>query len=122
VASDTALFVLGQLLQHGRVRRASLGVAGQTAALPRRLARAAGIAAGSGVRVSELLPGGPAERAGVRAGDVLLALDAVPLLGVDDLVRALTEGRIGREATLRLLRGREVRSLAVRPAERRPDG
>jgi S1-C subfamily serine protease len=122
VASDTALFVLGQLLQHGRVRRASLGVAGQTAALPRRLARAAGIAAGSGVRVSEVLPGGPAERAGVRAGDVLLALDAVPLLGVDDLVRALTEGRIGREATLRLLRGGEVQSLAVRPAERRPDG
>lgn len=118
VASDTASFVVGQLLRHGRVRRASLGVAGQTVALPRRLARAAGVAAASGVRVGETIPGGVAERAGVRPGDTLLALDGAPLLGVDDLVRRLTEERIGREAILTVLRGAELRRLAVRPTER----
>lgn len=118
VASDTASFVVGRLLRHGRVRRASLGVAGQTVALPRRLARAAGVAAASGVRVGETIPGGVAERAGVRPGDTLLALDGAPLLGVDDLVRRLTEERIGREAILTVLRGAELRRLAVRPTER----
>lgn len=120
VASDTASFVLGQLLAFGRVRRAWLGLSGQTVSLPRRLARAAGLTAASAVRVTEVMGGGPAARAGVAAGDTLLALDGVPLSGVDDLVRTLTGERIGQPAVLRLLRGGGVSEIELRPAERPP--
>ncbi len=118
VAGDTAAFVLGRLLQHGRVRRAWIGVAGQTAALPRRLVRIAGLAASSGVRVTEVMPDGPAAQAGVRTGDTLLALDGDPLSGVDDLVRRLTEERIGQAGRLRLLRGAGWEDVELTPIER----
>ena len=62
--------------------------------------------------------GSPAERAGLRVGDLLLTLDDRPLGGVDGLVRALGEGLIGREATLALLRGGKLLRLGVRPEER----
>lgn len=118
VASDTASFVVGQLLRHGRVRRAWIGVAGQTAPLPRRAARLAEVAATAAVRVTEVMGGGPAERAGLRLGDLLLALDGRPLGGVDGLVRALDEELIGQEATLALLRDGKLLRLGVRPEER----
>ncbi|WP_210530268.1 S1C family serine protease [Rubellimicrobium arenae] len=118
VASDTAAFVAGQLLRHGRVRRAWIGVAGQTTALPRKVARVAGLAAASGVRLSEVVAGGPAALADLRVGDTLLALDDQPLPGVDALVRALSEGRIGQEATLTLLRAGRLERRAIRPSER----
>lgn len=118
VASETAAFVVGQLLRHGRVRRAWIGVAGQTAPLPRRAALLAEAAAATAVRVTEVMGGSPAERAGLWAGDLLLALDDRPLGGVDGLVRALDEGLIGREATLALLRGGKLLRLGVRPEER----
>lgn len=118
VASDTAAFVVSRLLRDGRVRRAWIGVAGQTVALPRKVARAAGLAAGSGVRVTEVMPDGPAARAGIRVGDTLLAFAEAPLAGVDGLVRALTEERIGAEVALLLLRGGRLEALALRPVER----
>ena len=121
VASDTAGFVLGRLLRHGRVRRAWIGVAGQTVALPRRLVRIAGLAASSGVRVTEVVAGGPAAQAGVRPGDTLLALDGAALAGVDDLIRHLTEERIGRAGRLRLLRGAGIEEVELTPIER-PEG
>jgi S1-C subfamily serine protease len=118
VASDTASFVVGQILRHGRVRRAWIGVAGQTAALPRRAARLAEVAATGAVRVTEVLGGSPAERAGLRVGDLLLSLDGHALGGVDGLVRALDERLIGREAEAALLRGGRVLRLGLRPEER----
>lgn len=121
VASDTAAFVVGRLLRHGRVRRAWIGVAGQTVALPRKLARVAGLAVLSGVRVTEVVSDGPAARAGVLAGDMLLALDGSPMGGVDDLVRALTEERIGSKLTLRILRGEGLAQIDLHPVER-PQG
>ena len=117
VASDTASFVVGQILRHGRVRRAWIGVAGQTVALPRKVARVAGLAAASGVRVTEVMPDGPAARAGVTVGDTLLSLDDLPLPGVDALVRALSEPRIGREASAALLRGGRLTQVTLRPQE-----
>ncbi len=121
VASDTASLVVGQLLRHGRVRRAWIGVAGQTVTVPRKVTRAAGLAAGSGVRVTEVMPGGPAAGAGVAVGDTLLAFGDLLLPGVDALVRALPEERIGQEATVALLRGGRLMQVALRPEER-PDG
>ncbi len=118
VASDTASFVVGQLLRHGRVRRAWIGVAGQTAAIPRRAARLAEVAATGTVRVTEVMGDSPAERAGLKVGDLLLSLDGHPLGGVDGLVRALDERLIGRAAEVALLRGGRLYRLTLRPEER----
>jgi S1-C subfamily serine protease len=118
VASNTARFVMGEILRHGRVRRAYLGLAGQTVPLGLPLARRLGRAGLTAVRVMELVPNGPAAQAGLRPGDLLLAADGEDLLGVDGLHRLLTAERIGKTVELRLLRGREVTTLAAVPAAR----
>jgi S1-C subfamily serine protease len=118
VASNTARFVLGHLIRHGRVRRSVIGIAGQQAPIARRIARFHGLDQASGVRVAGLEPDGPAARAGLEVGDILVAIDGTAVGGVDDLVRLLTEDRVGRTAELALLRGVELKRLSVVPIER----
>lgn len=118
VASDTASLVLGQLVRFGRVRRMRLGLSGERVAIPRLLARAHTIAQASAVRVSAVEAGGPAARAGVKEGDLLLALGGAALTGVDALLRRLSAEPTGLPLELALLRGAELKRLAVSPAER----
>jgi S1-C subfamily serine protease len=118
VSSNTAVFVLGEFVAHGRVRRAHLGIAAQTVPLPRRLALATG-AGPRAVRVGEVLADSPATRAGLHEGDLILALDSHPVDGSDDLMRLLSADRIGHEATLTVLRYGRVETLALTPEERR---
>jgi S1-C subfamily serine protease len=107
VASNTARFVLGHLVRHGRVRRSVIGIAGQQAPIARRIARHHGIEQASGVRV-----------AGLEPGDVLVSLDGRPVGGVDDLVRLLTDEQVGRPTEAAILRGVDLRRLSVIPVER----
>jgi S1-C subfamily serine protease len=118
VASNTASFVVSEIIQHGRVRRAAIGVAGQTVPLSRRLAHAAGLTSRSAVVVTSVEAGTPAAQAGIATGDVILTLDSEPVTGVDDLVRLLNGGRIGRPSTLKILSRGEVREVSVVPVER----
>jgi len=117
VSSNTALFVLGEVIAHGRVRRAHLGLAAQTIPLPRRVALAAG-AEPRAVRVEEVMSGEPADLGGLRAGDILLTLDGMPVAGADDLIRLLGAERIGRTVELTVLRSGRIERLAVTPRER----
>ena len=117
VSSNTALFVLGEFLRHGRVRRAQLGIAAQTMKLPRRLAVSVG-AGPRAVRIGEVERGGPAERAGLRAGDILLRLDGLPIDGADDLIRLLDADRVGRAIEVAVIRNGRVETVAVAPTER----
>ena len=119
VASNTARFVLGHLIRHGRVRRSVIGIAGQLAPIARRLARHHGLTQATGVRVAGLEPDGPATRAGLLVGDILVAIEDKPVEGVDGLVRLLTEERVGKPTEVTLLRGVDLRHLTVVPAERR---
>ena len=109
---------MGEILRHGRVRRAYLGLAGQTVPLGLPLARRLERSALTAVRVSEATAGGPAAAAGLQAGDLLLAADETELAGVDALHRLLTAERIGASVALRLLRGREVLTVALLPVAR----
>jgi S1-C subfamily serine protease len=118
IAANTAKFVLGELVRHGRVRRAFIGIAAQQTALPRRLRYEAGVTQDSAVMVGVVEPGSPAEKAGVQPGDIIVALDAEPVTGADDLVRLLTADKIGRTVTLDILRDQERRSIPVKAEER----
>jgi S1-C subfamily serine protease len=116
IASNTARMVAATLIRDGRVRRSYLGVAGQTIAVPRAAARAAGIATASGVVVQSAEKGSPGETAGLRQSDIIIAFAGEPVTGIDDLHRLLTEDRIGQAAPLVVLRKGARRQLVVVPA------
>jgi S1-C subfamily serine protease len=120
VAVDIAHWVIPQLLQHGRVRRGYLGVAGQTQELHRRVVLTYELPDATGVRVMSVEPGSPAALVGVREGDVIVGLDGVAIPTVDALHQTLDASRVNRDVVLKVIRG--VRSpvpvyLTVRPME-----
>jgi S1-C subfamily serine protease len=119
VAANTASFVLGELVRHGRVRRAFIGIAAQQTAIPPLRRRAAGLAQDRAVMISTVELDSAAERAGLRPGDIIVALDGVTMAGADDLVRALTGDKIGRSVAFDVLRGTERLTVAAVPRERR---
>jgi S1-C subfamily serine protease len=117
VPVDTARWVLGELMQHGRVRRGVLGLAAQTRPLDRRLARHHGLTQRTGIELTEVLPGKPAARAGLRNGDILLSLDGTPVHTVDEVHRLLGASSIGRPMACKVLRGAELIDVTVTPGE-----
>jgi S1-C subfamily serine protease len=120
VASNTAQFVLSEIIRHGYVRRAYIGVAGQTAPIPRRHAVVAGIDNKMGALLAQIEPDGPAAQAGLLPGDVVIKLDGVDINGVDDLIRVLDRDRIGRTLAVDVLRLGRLRSVDIHPLERKP--
>jgi S1-C subfamily serine protease len=120
VASNTAQFVLSEIIRHGYVRRAFIGVSAQTAPIPRRHAVLAGIEHQMGALLAQLEPDAPAARAGLLPGDVVIRLDGVEVNGVDDLIRILDRDRIGRGIEMEVLRMGRLRVIDVNPIERKP--
>jgi S1-C subfamily serine protease len=120
ISSNTANFVLGELVRHGRVRRAFIGIAAAQITLPRRLRHVSDITQDSAVMISNVEAGGPAARAGLADGDVVLSLDGVAVTGADDLIRLLDASRIGREIVVDTLRKSERRKVSLTAEERLP--
>jgi S1-C subfamily serine protease len=116
---DTVKWVVVQLLREGRVRRGYLGFAGATLPLSRRIARHFDFGNARTVRVESVEKSGPAARAGVEPGDLIVRFADQPVNGIDDLHRLLTVERIGRPATLTLVRRTEKIELSVTAEERR---
>ncbi len=108
IPASTAQLVLDEILQFGRVRRAWLGVVGQTLAPPGRK---------GGILIHRVEPGSPAEAAGLEPEDVLVGLEGKEVDGLDALLRALPREAIGREVELGVLRGRRRLALRARLAE-----
>ena len=117
VSVDTARLIIPQLLRDGRVRRSYLGIAGQDVPLPRRLVRHFALPSNTGVLVTEVVRDMPAERAGVRDGDLIVTFADTPIEQTHDLHRLLTGDRVGQSATIAVLRGTELLTLHVVPAE-----
>jgi S1-C subfamily serine protease len=117
IPSNTAKWVVSQLLTYGQVRRSYLGIAARPRPLDRRLVRFHNLTGDSGVEVISVEPPGPAGQAGIEVGDILVALNGQGVASVDDLHRYLAEWPIGQEVRLTLIRGREKLEIGVVPGE-----
>jgi S1-C subfamily serine protease len=117
IGINTAKFVASRLLRDGRIRRSYIGVSAQTAPLHRRVVRFYDLPKEMGVVVVGVEENSPAKRAGLREGDIIVALEGHPVAGVDDLHRVLTDVRVGVSCSLSVLRWTEKLELKVVPEE-----
>jgi S1-C subfamily serine protease len=117
IPSDTAKWVVSQLLTHGRVRRGHLGIAAQQRPLARRLVRFYRLGAESAVEVTTVTPESPASRGGIREGDIIVAIDGHEVASVDHIHKFLAEWPIGNPVRLTIIRGQERMEVEVVPVE-----
>jgi len=111
----TTQAILSALMRNGRVRRAYLGIAGGTRALPPAFAQRLGRKAG--VEVQEVVTGSPAAAATLRGGDVIVSVGEMSVAKAGDLQRLMVETRIGARIPLTVLRGEQLLTIEVVPAE-----
>jgi serine protease Do len=107
--------IVGALMSEGRYRRAWIGIAGGPRPLPPRLA--ASLAQRGGVEIVEVVADSPASRAGLRAEDLIVAVDGSAVEGVDDLMRIMTGELIGSRVRLDVIREGARHSVDVVPVE-----
>jgi len=121
IPSDTARWVVSQLLTHGRVRRGYLGIGAQQRPLGRRLVRFFNLSDEFAVEVLSVVPEGSAARGGVERGDIIVAIDGQAVTSVDAIHRILSELPIGKPVKLALIRGREMTEKEVLITEARAE-
>src|SRR5256714_1562622 len=119
IASNTARLVAGWLIRDGRIRRSYIGVAGQNVPLHRRVIRFYDLPLETGVLVVSIEKNSPAERAGLREGDLIVGFNDQPIGSVHDLHKVLVGEQIGVSARLTIIRHTEKMELPILPAESR---
>ena len=119
IGINTAKFVASRLLRDGRIRRSYVGISGQTVPVHRRVVRFYDLPKETGALVLSVEDNSPAKRAGLREGDIIVALEGQPVAGVDDLHRLLTDLRVGVSCVLTVLRWTEKLELQIVPEEAR---
>ena len=117
IGINTAKFIAGTLIRDGRIRRSYLGIVGQTQPISRALRRYHDLEQDSAVLVISVETGSPAERAGIRARDLLIGCDGSPITGIDDLQKQLTETRIGVPARWEVIRATQKLTISAVPQE-----
>jgi S1-C subfamily serine protease len=119
ISANTARWVVSQLLTHGRVRRGYLGIGGQQRPLHRRWVRYYELNQENVVEVVSIEPGAPAQKAGMRVGDYIIAVNEQPVASVDDLHRFLADWPIGKSVDITVIRKKKRMDLIVVPVEAR---
>ncbi|HEU0208148.1 MAG TPA: trypsin-like peptidase domain-containing protein [Candidatus Udaeobacter sp.] len=119
IASNTAKFVAGWLIKEGKIRRSYIGVAGQNAPIHRRIVRFYGLSLDTAVLVVSVEKNSPAELAGLREGDLIVAFDRQSIGSVHDLHKVLVGDQIGVPAGVTIIRHTEKLELSILPAESR---
>jgi S1-C subfamily serine protease len=112
---DATRRIMHALMTEGRFQRAYIGLAGGGRPLPPRAASAVG--RDHGVEVMEVVTGSPAARAGIRSGDLILALDGTPIVDARDIQRMMVGDAIGRSVSALVWRDGELQTLTIHPAE-----
>jgi S1-C subfamily serine protease len=107
--------IMHALMTSGKVQRAYIGIAGGGRPLPPRAAEAVGRA--DGVEVMEVVGGSPSDRAGIRSGDLIVALDGTPVTDARDLQRLMVGERIGQSVGVLLWRDDELKTIELHPIE-----
>jgi S1-C subfamily serine protease len=120
VPIDTAKWVVGQIMTQGRVRRSWLGIVAQNRRIDPRVKRHLDLLQESAVEVMSVEPSGPAAAAGVRDGDIVLALDGRPVQSVDDVHRTLTQWPVGKPLPVAALRRLDRLDVVALPTEAKP--
>jgi len=118
IAINTAKFVAAQLIRDGRVERAWLGIAGQNVDLHRRVVRFHELKTQSGVMAASIEIDSPADRAGLKRGDVIVGFGGQPIAGSDDLQRLLTGDQVGKKSEVAIIRGTERIVYDIVPGSR----
>jgi len=121
IASNTAKLVAGWLIRDGRIRRGYIGVAGQNVPIHRRIVRYYGLPLETGVLVVSVEKNSPAERAGLREGDLIIAFNDQTIGNVHHLHKVLVGEQIGVSAKLTVVRHAEKLELSILPAESRSE-
>ena len=119
IASNTAKLVAGWLIRDGRIRRSYIGVAGQNVPLHRRVIRFYDLPLETGVLVASVEKDSPAQRAGLREGDIIVAFNERPIGTIHDLHKMLVSEQIGVAGKLVAIRHTEKLELSILPAESR---
>lgn len=117
IPSNTAKWVASQLITHGRVRRGYLGISGRSRRLDRRMVRFHNLLREHAVEVMSVDPRGPAAQAGLRQGDLIIAVSDQDVASVDNLHRFLADYPPGSPLALTILRGQKQISVMLVPAE-----
>jgi S1-C subfamily serine protease len=105
VASNLAAYIAGQLIMHGRVKRAQLGVAAQPVNLTQRMIGANQLKTKTGVYVFEILPDANIYNNQLHVGDIIVEFEGKPVSTVDTLHKYLNEEVVGKKTSLSVLRG-----------------
>jgi S1-C subfamily serine protease len=117
VPSDTARWVVGEILRRGKVVRSWLGISAQTRPIDPRLQHALALPASSGVEITGVESRGPAATAGFQSGDILVALDGKPIAGIDQVQSLLGRWPVGQVLRAEIVRRKERLERVVFPAE-----
>ena len=117
IGVNTAKFIASRLIRDGRIRRAYVGVVGQTQPISNGLRRFHDLEQKSAVLVISVEPGSPAEVAGLQERDLLVACDGQVMAGIDDLQKLLTEARIGVASGFEVIRASQRLKLPIVPRE-----
>ncbi|HLF63685.1 MAG TPA: trypsin-like peptidase domain-containing protein [Saprospiraceae bacterium] len=117
VASNLVEYVVGKIILEGKLRRAYIGIAGQTVPLHKRLIDALKLPAKSGVFVQQIEGLGPASRSGLRKGDIILAVEGHATSSIDTMHRLLDGESIGKRIALSVLRNQSIEVVHLVPVE-----
>lgn len=118
ISVGTAEFIASKLIREGVVRRSYIGIQAQTASVNRAIAHHYDLATGSGALVLSVETNGPADKAGLKEGDLIVNFAGQPVEGMDVLHRLLDDSRIGRPAQLVVLRGSKRIDMRIVPETR----
>ena len=118
-AINTAKFVAAKLIKDGKIKRSYIGIAGQDASIHRRIVYHYSLPSGKSIMVISVEKNSPAEKAKLKEGDRIISFNSIPVTGIDDLHKLLTDTQVGTKSELKVLRGTEILDLQIIPLERK---